>query len=171
MEPVFKVLSSLEKVGAALLNFYKIRILIKCTSQEKEKCWTIVLMSRKPAEKQMIFGSPGNCTTDLSTLPLYLKGPWVTTVGSHILRPSYEVIRMARRYIPHQMADLLHLHTAGQLTFFSQRPLLIPFHNTLEQRNTLSTFWEVSLGYLELSLAEPSTAALTNKSIPFKWRQ
>lgn len=119
----------------------------------------------------MIFESPGNCMTDLSRLPLYLKGPWVTAAGSHILRPSYEVIRMAWRYIPHQMADLLHSHTAGQLTFFSQRPLLIPFHNALEQRNTLSTFWEVSVGYLELSLAEPSPAALTNKCIPFKWRQ
>ena len=112
----------------------------------------------------MMFESPGNCMTDLSSLPLYLKGPWVTTAGSHTLRPSYEAIRMARRYIPHQMADLLHLHAAGQLTLFSRRPLLIPFRNTLEQRNTLSTFWEVSLGNLELSSAERSAAALLQTS-------
>lgn len=129
-----------------------------------------VSTTRKPAEKQMMFECPGNCMTDLSRLPLYLKGPWVTTAGSHILRPSYEAIRMARRYILHQMADLLHLHTAGQLTLFSQRPLLIPFRNTLEQRNKLSTFWEVSLGYLELSRTECSSS-LTNKFISFKWRQ
>jgi len=62
------------------------------------------------------------------------------------------------------MADLLHLYIAGQLTLFSQRPSLIRFCNTLEQRNTLSTFWEVSLGYLELSWAESSAAALLQTS-------
>lgn len=54
-----------------------------------------VSTTRKSAEKQMMLESPGNCMIDLSRLPLYLKGPWVTTAGSSILRLSYEAIRMA----------------------------------------------------------------------------
>lgn len=107
----------------------------------------------------MMFECPGNRMSDLSRLPLYLKGPWVTTAGSRTLRPGSEAVRMAPRHIPLQMADLPHLPIAGQLTLSSQRPSPIPFRNTLEQRNTLSTFWELSLGYLELGTAEPCAAA------------
>lgn len=50
----------------------------------------------------------------------------------------------------------LHFLARGLCRF----PFVIPW----EQRNTLSAFWEVCLGYLELSLAEPSAAALLQTS-------